>query len=166
MSQRQAEERKDDFEEVELGFTAKQAITEAQRCIQCRSCAECRLCEGVCDEIEAIDHFRPSRLMTITSPTVIVASDEEVAHLDLADEEDVYRVGDLRRATNLVNVLIAGSASAGQVMAECAPLRITGFRKGPCLLSVTANCGLASSSAPAIQPWRHRALLSESERWQ
>ena len=63
--------------------------------------------------------------MTITSPTVIVASDDEVAHLDVTDQEGVYRVGDLRRATNLVNVLIAGSASAGQAMAECAPLRIT-----------------------------------------
>jgi NADPH-dependent glutamate synthase beta subunit-like oxidoreductase/NAD-dependent dihydropyrimidine dehydrogenase PreA subunit len=131
MSQRRAKERKHDFEEVELGLNAKQAVAEAARCIQCRSCAECRLCESVCDDIGAIDHFRPSRLMTIMSPTVIVASDEEVEHLGLADEEGVYRVGDLRRATNLVNVLIAGSASAGQAMAECAPLRITGAPERP-----------------------------------
>jgi NADPH-dependent glutamate synthase beta subunit-like oxidoreductase/NAD-dependent dihydropyrimidine dehydrogenase PreA subunit len=124
MPQRQAKERKHDFEEVELGLTAKQAVAEAERCIQCRSCSECRLCENVCSEIGAIDHFRPSRTMSVTSPTVIVASDEEVVHLDLADQEGVHRVGDLRRATNLVNVLIAGSASAGQAMAECAPLRI------------------------------------------
>jgi len=124
MSQRQARERKVDFEEIELGFTANQAVAEAQRCIQCRSCAECRICESVCSEIGAIDHFRPSRTLSITSPAVIVASDEEVAHLALPDQEGVYRVGDLRRATDLVNVLIAGSASAGQSMAECAPLRV------------------------------------------
>lgn len=125
MSQRHAKERTRDFEEVELGLTAKQAVAEAERCIQCRSCSECRLCESVCSEIGAIDHFRPSRIMSVTSPTVIVASDDEVAHLDVTDQEGVYHVGDLRRATNLVNVLIAGSASAGQAMAECAPLRIT-----------------------------------------
>jgi heterodisulfide reductase subunit A-like polyferredoxin len=58
-----------------------------------------------------------------------VAGDEEIAHLDLAEEERVYRVGDFRNATDLVNVLIAGSASAGQAMAECSSLRTNGV---PC----------------------------------
>ena len=130
-SQREPKVRKRDFEEVELGLTAKQAVAEAGRCIQCRSCAECRLCESVCSEIGAIDHFRPSRLMSITSPALIVASDDEVAHLNLDNQEGIYHVGDFRSAPDLVNVLIAGSASAGQAMAECAPLRITRASERP-----------------------------------
>ena len=124
MTHRQPKIRRRDFEEVELGFTREQAVTEAGRCVQCSSCCECRLCESECSEIGAINHFRNPRITTISSPTLIVASDEEVAHLDLRDQEAVYHVGDFRNATDLVNVLIAGSASAGQAMAECSPLRI------------------------------------------
>ena len=123
MFQRQPKVRKRDFEEVELGFTEEQAITEAWRCVQCGTCCECRLCESVCSEIGAIDHFRSPRLMNITSPSVIVASNAEAAHLNLADKEGVYHVGDFQSSTDLVNVLMAGSASAGQAMSECAPLR-------------------------------------------
>ncbi|MCX5846757.1 MAG: FAD-dependent oxidoreductase [Deltaproteobacteria bacterium] len=126
MSQRQPKVRRHDFEEVDLGLTAEQAVAEAGRCIQCRACSECRLCESVCTEIGAIDHFISPRRMTITSPTIIIASDEEAAHLNLADGKEIYHVGDFRRAKDLVNVLIAGSSSAGQAMAECSALRITG----------------------------------------
>jgi len=126
MSQRQPKVRKRDFEEVDLGYTAEQAITEARRCVQCATCCECRLCENVCREIKAIDHFRAPKLMTITSPAVIVASEEETAHLNLTRHDGVYHVGDFKSATDLVNVLIAGSAAAGQAMSECAPLRKAG----------------------------------------
>ena len=61
--------------------------------------------------------------MTITSPSIIVAGNEEAAHLNIADQDGVYHVGDFQSATDLVNVLMAGSASAGQAMSECAPLR-------------------------------------------
>ena len=134
MSRRQPKVRKHDFEEVDLGFTTEQAVAEAGRCIQCRSCSECRLCEGVCTEIKAIDHFRPPKLITIKSPAVIVASDEEAVHLGIDNQEGVYHVGDFQRATDLVNVLIAGSASAGQAMAECAELRAIRAPEQPLLV--------------------------------
>jgi NADPH-dependent glutamate synthase beta subunit-like oxidoreductase len=125
MSQRQPKVRKRDFEEVELGFTAEQAVAEAKRCVQCSSCCECLLCESVCTDIGAIDHFKNPRRIRVTTPAVIVASDEEASHLDLDGYEGVYRVGDFRHATDLVNVLVAGSASAGRAMAECASLRVS-----------------------------------------
>ena len=43
------------FEEVELGFTAKMAVKEAKRCLNCAVCSECMECERVC-ELNAIDH--------------------------------------------------------------------------------------------------------------
>ncbi|HET6461888.1 MAG TPA: FAD-dependent oxidoreductase [Syntrophales bacterium] len=130
MSRRHAKLRSRDFKEVELGLTEGQAVAEASRCLHCSSCCECRLCESVCSDIGAINHFKGNELLTISSPAVIVASDEEIAHLDLADEERVYRVGDFRSSTDLVNILIAGSASAGQAMADCSSLRTNGV---PCL---------------------------------
>ena len=131
MPERQPRVRRRDFEEVELGFSPQQAAAEACRCLQCSSCCECRLCESVCAEIGAIDHLRTPRRMTVASPTVIVASDEEVAHLSFSGQKRIYRVGDFRSATDLVNVLMAGSASAGQAMAECAPLRVNGSAGTP-----------------------------------
>ena len=129
MARRQAKLRRRDFKEVELGLTEEQTVAEALRCLHCSSCCECRLCESVCKDIGAINHFKNRELLTVSSPAVIVAGNEEIAHLDLADDERVYRVGDFRSSTDLVNVLIAGSASAGQAMAECSSLRTNGV---PC----------------------------------
>ncbi len=128
---RRPEVRRNDFEEVEKSFTTEQAVAEASRCIQCSSCCECRLCEEACGEIGAVDHFKDFRRMTISTPAVIVASDEEAAHLKIAGQAGVYRMGDFRRATDLVNVLMAGSAAAGKAMAECASLRIPGIPEAP-----------------------------------
>ncbi len=128
---RQPKVRRRDFDEVDQGFTPEQAVAEASRCIQCSSCCECRLCEAACGEIGAIDHFRDFRRVTISSPAVIVASDEEAAHLNITHQAGIYRMGDFRRATDLVNVLMAGSAAAGRAMAECASLRIPGIPEAP-----------------------------------
>jgi heterodisulfide reductase subunit A-like polyferredoxin len=123
MPERQPKVRRLDFAEVELGFTSRQAAEEAARCLQCSTCCECRMCEDVCRDIGAIDHFRLPRRLTVTAPAMIIAGDEEAAHLELAGHDGVHELGDFRSATDLVNVLIAGSASAGMAMAECRPLR-------------------------------------------
>lgn len=127
MPERQPKVRRQDFAEVELGFTERQAVEEAQRCLQCGTCCECRLCEEECRDVGAIDHFQMPRRLTVTSPAVIVAADEEASHLGLDGAAGVYHVGDFRRATDLVNVLIAGSASAAQAMAQCRSLRTNGL---------------------------------------
>lgn len=126
MARRDPMIRREDFEEVETGFTAEQAIAEARRCLQCASCCECRVCENACRDIGAIDHDRTPRRVTVTSPAIIIASEDEITQRDILNQEGVYRVGNFKRATDIVNVLIAGSASAGRAMAECSSLRIPG----------------------------------------
>ena len=127
MAKRAADIRRYDFEEVESGFTEAQAVEEAKRCIQCASCCECLACETVCVDVGAIDHERKARRIVFESPAIIVANKEEMPDKDLLKEEGVYHIGDFRRATDIVNVLIAGSASAGMAMAESADLRTQGF---------------------------------------
>ena len=126
MVRRDATIRKKDFEEVEAGFTKEQAVDEAKRCLQCASCCECLACEEVCRDMDAIDHNRTPRRITFDSPAIIVANEDEIPSKDLLNQEGVYRIGDFRRATDIVNVLIAGSASAGMAMAECSDLRTQG----------------------------------------
>ncbi|MGZ6238832.1 MAG: FAD-dependent oxidoreductase [Syntrophales bacterium] len=167
MQRRQAKLRRRDFKEVELGLTEEQTVAEAARCLHCSSCCECRLCESVCKDIGAINHFKNRELMTVSSPAVIVAGDEEIAHLDLADEERVYRVGDFRSSTDLVNVLIAGSASAGQAMAECSSLRTNSVPCQPVAIApdgevrfgvFTCTCNGTLATAGALERIRDMAL--------
>jgi heterodisulfide reductase subunit A-like polyferredoxin len=124
MDRRAADIRRYDFGEVETGFTEAQAIEEAGRCLQCASCCECLACEAVCRDVGAIDHDRRPRRISFESPVIIVANEEEMPGKDLLKEDGIYRIGDFRRATDIVNVLIAGSASAGMAMAESADLRL------------------------------------------
>jgi NADPH-dependent glutamate synthase beta subunit-like oxidoreductase/formate hydrogenlyase subunit 6/NADH:ubiquinone oxidoreductase subunit I len=126
MPRRDCAVRRRDFEEVETGFTAAQAVHEARRCLQCASCCECRICETVCRDIGAIDHARPSRRVEIISPSIIIANEEEITPKEFLKEENVYRVGDFRHTTDIVNVLMAGSASAGMAMAKGSSLRVSG----------------------------------------
>ncbi len=131
MPRRGAARRRRDFAEVETGFSAGQAVAEARRCLQCASCCECRACESVCRDIGAIDHARAPRRLSFVSPAVIVASEDEFARRDILAQQGVYRVGEFKSATDIVNVLMAGSASAGQAMADCLSLRQPGIPAEP-----------------------------------
>ncbi len=124
MAQRQPKARRRDFDEVDFGFTTEQALAESRRCLQCGACCECRVCETVCTDIGAIDHFRQTRRFDIISPGVIVADTDELAGLDVLGGEGVYKAGEFKNTTDIMNVLVAGSAAAGQAMAHAAALRV------------------------------------------
>ena len=121
MAQRQPKVRRRDFEEVDLGLTPDQAMAEARRCLQCSGCCECRRCETVCSDVEAIDHFRKSMRLEFMSPGIIVADGQEMPPGDYSELQDVFQIGELRR--DLINVMIAGSATAGHAIALAASLR-------------------------------------------
>lgn len=123
MPQRQPRVRKRDFEEVDLGLSAEQVALEAKRCLQCSSCCECRVCESVCADIGAIDHFRSSKTIEVSSPAMIVADAGELPDQSLLEKKNVYHIGDFSQAVDLMNVLVAGSAAAGDAMSKSAKLR-------------------------------------------
>jgi NADPH-dependent glutamate synthase beta subunit-like oxidoreductase/NAD-dependent dihydropyrimidine dehydrogenase PreA subunit len=156
MALRQPKVRRRDFEEVGLGLTTDQAMAEARRCLQCSACCECRSCETVCSDIGAIDHFRASKRVEFVSPGVVVADDQEMVPGDYKGLQGVFRVGEFR--ADLITMMIAGSATAGQAIALAKPLRSKavpepagapygseGIRLGVFLC--TCNGTMASSSA-------------------
>ncbi|MCE5194501.1 MAG: FAD-dependent oxidoreductase [Nitrospiraceae bacterium] len=66
-------ERESNFKEVELGFNEKDAVLEAQRCLNCTECCECYLCVDAC-EAKAIDHdMATSEDMDIKVGSVILS---------------------------------------------------------------------------------------------
>lgn len=61
------------FEEVEATLTEKQAIKEAERCLNCATCCECMECISVC-EAKAIDHLMKEETIQIHSGSIILAT--------------------------------------------------------------------------------------------
>jgi heterodisulfide reductase subunit A len=67
------EERVDNFDEVELGYTQEMAMEEARRCISCGVCTECRECVALCER-QAIDHTMRDEYVTLDVGTIVLAT--------------------------------------------------------------------------------------------
>jgi heterodisulfide reductase subunit A-like polyferredoxin len=82
------EERRGNFEEVELGLTSIQGMMEALRCVHCGPCAECLVDEGFCEhDTPEIDEEACSGCGTCVSicPFEAMSKDEEgIAQVDEA----------------------------------------------------------------------------------
>jgi heterodisulfide reductase subunit A len=70
-------ERAANFLEVEQGFTADQAIAEAQRCLDCAVCSECMQCVTACQR-GAIRHDDRPEQVGIDVGTIVVATGFDV----------------------------------------------------------------------------------------
>jgi heterodisulfide reductase subunit A len=70
------------FVEVTLGYSEKEALEEAGRCLNCGVCCECGECERAC-EPEAIDHTLKDEIVSAQVGTIVVATgfDQFDAHV-------------------------------------------------------------------------------------
>ena len=73
MNERNPYIRRDDFEEIELGFSEEEAVKEASRCLNCGICVECHECERVC-EAEAIVHAMKDEIIEIKAGQILVST--------------------------------------------------------------------------------------------
>jgi heterodisulfide reductase subunit A len=67
------EERVNNFQEVELGYTEDMAVEEAKRCLSCGVCTECRECVALCER-QAIDHTMRDKYVDLDVGTIILAT--------------------------------------------------------------------------------------------
>ena len=72
MSTASTKERKQSFEQIDLGFSREAAIAEAQRCLNCGGCSFCRECVRVC-KANAIDHDMKAEQIQINVGAIIHA---------------------------------------------------------------------------------------------
>jgi len=70
--------RRNNYEEVELGFPEERALTEARRCLSCRRCLGCALCWAECKP-EAIIFEMEDQLIDLDADTVIISPGVERA---------------------------------------------------------------------------------------
>jgi NADPH-dependent glutamate synthase beta subunit-like oxidoreductase/coenzyme F420-reducing hydrogenase delta subunit len=102
------EKRLNSFSEVELGYSEKQAIAEAQRCLACGPCSECMACVQAC-KAGAVMHDESEKIVDFNMGAIILADDpEKFAQLELKEEPGIYRVSP--RET------LSGSVAAAHVM--------------------------------------------------
>jgi heterodisulfide reductase subunit A len=66
-------ERKNNFKEVELGYTEEEAIEEARRCLDCGGCSECFECVRTC-EAGAIRHDMKPEIIDVNVGAIVVAT--------------------------------------------------------------------------------------------
>jgi heterodisulfide reductase subunit A len=66
-------ERKDNFREVELGYSEEEAIEEARRCLDCGGCSECFECVYTC-EADAINHDAKEEIVELDIGAIVVAT--------------------------------------------------------------------------------------------
>ncbi len=72
------EERKLNFNEVDLGFTEELARKEAARCLSCRRCIGCGLCLAECDQC-AIIYDEKETSVSIEADAIVFTSDGDLS---------------------------------------------------------------------------------------
>ena len=72
----EVEERRDNYDEVELGFDEERALREAKRCLSCRRCLGCALCWAECKP-EAIVFEMEDEYYDVEADAVIISSGVE-----------------------------------------------------------------------------------------
>ncbi len=87
------EQRVSSFAEVELGYTAEQAIQEAQRCLACGPCSECQACVQVCKP-QAINHDQQETFAELEIGAIIFAgsSSGHKPHIQMSPSQGIYQI--------------------------------------------------------------------------
>jgi NADPH-dependent glutamate synthase beta subunit-like oxidoreductase/formate hydrogenlyase subunit 6/NADH:ubiquinone oxidoreductase subunit I len=86
------EQRLSSYDEVELGYSAEQAMLEAERCLVCGPCSECMACVRACKP-GAVVHEQRETFASLDVGAAIYAGDpEQFERLPLSEGKGVYCV--------------------------------------------------------------------------
>jgi heterodisulfide reductase subunit A-like polyferredoxin len=112
--ERNPDERRGDFGEVEAGYTAEQAAAEAARCLSCGVCSECRSCFHACG-VNAVDLDMPDQIREIEVGAVILAPGFEAYRAELSEEYGLGRYPNVVTSLQYERLLSASGPTAGHV---------------------------------------------------
>ena len=109
------EERKNNFKEVELGYSEEEAIEEASRCLNCGGCVECMECVRTC-EADAIHHDMKDEIVEVHVGSIILAPGYEKYPPELKGEYGYGRYPNVINSLEFERMLSASGPYQGHVV--------------------------------------------------
>jgi heterodisulfide reductase subunit A-like polyferredoxin len=107
--------RRDNFAEVERGYTDELAQAEAARCLSCAICSECLSCQYAC-KADAVNHNDVERLETVHVGAVILAPGYQIYNAELSGEYGLGRYPNVVTSLQFERLLSASGPTAGKVL--------------------------------------------------
>jgi len=111
----QLRKRRGSFDEVELGFSEKDAISESRRCLNCGGCCECMQCIEAC-EPEAIFHDMQDELVTLDVGSVIISPGFDEFNPGIKSEYGYNRFPNVISSIEFERILSASGPFQGHVV--------------------------------------------------
>jgi len=108
------EERKKDFREVALNFSAEEAKAEAERCLSCGICSECYQCVIAC-QAKAINHAMKEEVVDLDVGAVVLAPGFEPFDATIKPEYGYGRMQNVVTSMQFERILSASGPYQGQV---------------------------------------------------
>jgi len=102
------------FDEVEPGLRLKDAIAEAERCLNCATCCECRECERAC-KAGAVDHGLTDQLVSIDVGACVVATGFDMLDPSSIEEYGAGRIANVVTGLEFERLLSASGPTGGHV---------------------------------------------------
>ncbi|OGC39006.1 hypothetical protein A2Y85_06560 [candidate division WOR-3 bacterium RBG_13_43_14] len=108
-------EKRNGFDEVELGYDEGAARHEAERCLNCAVCCECRECETVC-EPKAIDHRRADTFSEYEVGAIVVATGYDLYPVEKLVEYGGGKYQDVINGLQFERLLSASGPTNGEIL--------------------------------------------------
>ncbi|MGQ9466832.1 MAG: FAD-dependent oxidoreductase [Anaerolineae bacterium] len=107
-------ERKERFVEFDLGFSERQAIAEAERCLDCGVCSECLRCVYAC-QANAINHDMTEQWLELEVGAILLAPGFETFDAEKAGEYGWGRYPNVVTSLQFERLLNASGPTLGHV---------------------------------------------------
>jgi len=103
------------FAEVNVGYTAEEAVSEAKRCLACGICCDCHLCETAC-QADAIDYTQREQKLALNVGAVVLAPGYEIFDARLKKDLGYGRFPNVLTALEFERILSASGPYSGHVL--------------------------------------------------
>jgi len=107
-------DRKNNFREVELGYSEEEAIEEARRCLNCGGCVECLECVRTC-KADAINHDMKEELLEFNVGSIVLAPGYDTFNPELKSQYGYGRYKNVLTSLEFERMLSASGPYQGHI---------------------------------------------------